>query len=208
MKPAHAQKLGAVILAAGRSARMGRPKLLLPWGKTTVLGHLVEEWQRLGAGQITVVCAAGDAAIHAELDRLGFPLKERIINPRPDRGMFSSIQCAARWKGWRRALRHWAIVLGDQPHLRPETLAAVVQAGAKLSGHVSQPAWHGQAGHPVLLPKELFLLLAHSRAKTLKGFLQRKRVILCEVDDPGLTTDLDTPEDYEAAVRGRWFKKL
>jgi molybdenum cofactor cytidylyltransferase len=44
--------LGAVILAAGRSTRMGQPKLLLPWGKTSVLGHLIGQWQSAGAGQI------------------------------------------------------------------------------------------------------------------------------------------------------------
>ena len=55
--------VGVVILAAGRSARMGRPKLLLPWGETSVLGHLIKQWQALGARQIAVVCAPGDQAI-------------------------------------------------------------------------------------------------------------------------------------------------
>ncbi|HRY59690.1 MAG: NTP transferase domain-containing protein [Verrucomicrobia bacterium] len=41
--------LGVVLLAAGRSARMGKPKLLLPWGDTSVLGHLIRQWQSLGA---------------------------------------------------------------------------------------------------------------------------------------------------------------
>src|SRR5437016_1251765 len=112
--------LGSVILAAGRSARMGRPKLLLPWGKTSVLGHLFEQWQRLGTYQIAIVCAAGDSIIQAELDRLKFPAENRIINEAPQRGMFSSIQCAARWRGWKSELTHWAIALGDQPHVRPE----------------------------------------------------------------------------------------
>ena len=45
--------VGVVILAAGRSARMGRPKLLLPWGETSVLGHLIKQWQALGAVSYT-----------------------------------------------------------------------------------------------------------------------------------------------------------
>src|SRR5437764_10462403 len=92
--------LGAVILAAGRSSRMGRPKLLLPWGATSALGHLIEQWRKLGAHQIAVVCAAGDTGMQAELDRLKFPIECRIFNEAPERGMFSSIQCAARWSGW------------------------------------------------------------------------------------------------------------
>src|SRR5437763_13333350 len=91
--------LGAVILAAGRSSRMGRPKLLLPWGETSVLGHLVEQWRMLRAQQIAVVCAAGDDGIQKELNRLMFPVECRIFNETPERGMFSSVQCAAQWAG-------------------------------------------------------------------------------------------------------------
>src|SRR6266403_85663 len=110
-------RLAAVLLAAGRSSRMGRPKLLLPWGATSVLGHLLDQWQALKSEQIAVVCAADDLLVQAELDRLDFPASRRIVNNAPERGMFSSILCAAQWTGWRADLTHWAIVLGDQPHI-------------------------------------------------------------------------------------------
>src|SRR5256885_3178049 len=90
---------GMVILAAGASSRMGKPKLLLPWGVTSVLGHLIGQWKALRAGQIAAVWATGDQAVSVELDRLGFPKVNRVVNPTPERGMFSSIQCAARWSG-------------------------------------------------------------------------------------------------------------
>src|SRR5437016_11413147 len=118
--------LGVVILGPGASSRMGQPKLLLPWGATSVLGHQINTWQVLGAGQIGVVCAARDEAIQVELDRLGFPAQNRILNQRPQDEMFSSIRCASSWGGWMAGLTHWAITLGDQPHLRLETLQAVV----------------------------------------------------------------------------------
>src|SRR2546428_14120211 len=89
--------LAAVLLAAGRSSRMGRPKLLLPWGGTSVLGHLIDQWQVLKAEQIAVVCAADDLLIQAELDRLGFSANDRVLNAAAERGMFSSIRCAAQW---------------------------------------------------------------------------------------------------------------
>src|SRR5262245_9128299 len=101
--------LATAILAAGASTRMGRPKLRPAWEHTTVLGHLVGLWQEAGAGQVAVVCAADDAPIAAECDRLGVPGEKRIVNPEPGRGMFSSIQCAARWPGWRADVTHWAI---------------------------------------------------------------------------------------------------
>lgn len=195
-------KLGVIILGAGRSARMGRPKLLLPWGKTTVVGHLLGQWRELGSAQIAVVCAAGDEALGAELTRLNFPAEDRIVNPAPERGMFSSILCAARWPGWRAELTHWALALGDQPHLRPSTLQALLQAAAAKPDEIWQPASQGKAGHPVLFPKTWFQALADSRAATLREFLDSLpvRAQLCPVDDPGLHLDLDSPEDYAAAI--------
>src|SRR5258706_9753083 len=92
--------IGVIILAAGRSRRMGRPKLLLPWGSTTVLGHLLRQWEQLGVREIGVVCAADAPGLHDELNWPGFPPTNLIVNPDPDRGMFSSIQCAAAWPAW------------------------------------------------------------------------------------------------------------
>jgi molybdenum cofactor cytidylyltransferase len=194
--------VGVVILAAGRSARMGKPKLLLPWGGTSVLGHLFEQWQALGARQIAVVCAPTDRALQAELDRLGFSAENRVYNPAPQRGMFSSIQCAAQWPGWQVGLTHWAIVLGDQPHLQPQTLRQVLDFSATHPAKVCQPARRGHGRHPVLLPRSVFRQLAGSKARTLKGSLSARprRVALCELDDPGLDLDIDRPEDYEQAV--------
>jgi molybdenum cofactor cytidylyltransferase len=192
-------ELGVVILAAGRSSRMGRPKLLLPWGETSVLGHLVQHWNELGAGQVAVVTAAMDTALESELERLNFPLANRIRNPAPDRGMFSSIQCAAAWPGWNATLTHWAIVLGDQPHLKLATLQSVVAFAGRQADRVVQPARSGRPRHPVLLPCAAVRELATTTAQDLKAFLAQFSVALCECDDPGLDLDLDRPEDYERA---------
>src|SRR5437868_5542327 len=142
-KPSSSFLVTVVLLAAGASSRMGKPKMLLPWGKSTILGHLIEMWKDLGAEQIAVVYAEGDAALNAELDRLGFPAQNRIINPDPARGMFSSIQCAAQWKNWCEGLTHWAIALGDQPHL-PSSLLRSLFAFARERPHkICQPSRNG-----------------------------------------------------------------
>jgi molybdenum cofactor cytidylyltransferase len=192
--------LGAVILAAGHSSRMGRPKLLLPWGQTSVLGHLLQQWHELGAEQIAVVSAVADPALEGELQRLKFPPLNRICNPAPERGMFSSIQCAAQWPGWNADLTHWAIVLGDQPHLLSTTLQVVVCFAGAHAGQVVQPARSGHPRHPVVLPKAAFSELASSRAANLKEFLLGRELALCECDDPGLDLDIDRPEDYQRAL--------
>jgi molybdenum cofactor cytidylyltransferase len=198
-----ALSFGVVILAAGRSARMGRPKLLLPWGRTSVLGHLIKRWHALGSRQIAVVCAPENQPVQAELDRLGFPAQGRIINPAPEHGMFSSIRCAAQWLGWQEVLTHWAIALGDQPHLQRQTLLRVLDFTAAHPAKACQPARRGHGRHPVLLPKPLFRRIANSTAATLKEFLaaRPRQVALCELDDPALDLDIDRPEDYQNALR-------
>jgi molybdenum cofactor cytidylyltransferase len=206
MKPLTAKpvfSVGAVLLGAGASTRMGKPKLLLPWGRTSILGHLIEQWRTAQATQIAVVCATDNRAFQAELDRLGFPASDRIYNPAPERGMFSSIACAAQWAGWQAALTHWAIVLGDQPHVRDQTLQQVLNFCAAHPAEICQPARHGHGRHPVLLPRAVFKALAGSRTATLKEFLASagRQAALCESDDAGLDLDIDRPEDYKQALQ-------
>lgn len=192
---------GVAILAAGLSTRMGQPKLLLPWGDTSVLGHLLKVWQSLNAGQLAVVCAARATGIHGELDRLGFAASSRILNPSPETGMFGSIQCAARWAGWQRSLSHVALVLGDQPHLQRRTLGLLLEFSAAHPTKVCQPLRNGHRRHPVVLPRRSFADLSETSASNLREFLQStpQRLAGMEVDDPGLDLDLNSPADYERA---------
>jgi molybdenum cofactor cytidylyltransferase len=196
-----AYSLGVVILAAGRSSRMGQPKLLLPWGKTSILGHLIQQWQNLGAKQIAVVCRPNDSGIDAELNRLNFPQSGHVVNPNPERGMFSSIQCAAGWPGREPHLTHWAIVLGDQPHLSLETLRVILDFSASNPDRVCQPRKDGHRYHPVMLPKKVFEQLPDSSAANLKDFLASSETAYCEMTDTGLELDIDRPEDYQKALQ-------
>ena len=165
--------LGVIILGAGASSRMGRPKLLLPWRDTTVIGAILRQWRELGAGQITVVHRPNDTALFAELDRLDHPPADRIENPKPERGMFSSIVCAANWPGWRTEISSWAITLGDQPHLDSDTLRQLLAFHSAHAGAICQPEFDGHTRHPVILPRAAFAELKSSRAATLKDFLKQ-----------------------------------
>ena len=114
--------LAAIILAAGRARRMGKPKLLCPGtvrpssptrskpGATSTAPTAISV-------DVRIVVGARPDPIQDELDRLHFPETSRIINATPDDGMFSSIRCAARAQ-WPDELTHFAIILGDQPHLK------------------------------------------------------------------------------------------
>jgi molybdenum cofactor cytidylyltransferase len=190
---------GVVILGAGASSRMGRPKLLLPWRDTTVIGAILRQWRELGAAQIAVVHRPNDAPLAAELDRLDFPRADRIENPQPERGMFSSIVCAANWPGWEKEIASWAIALGDQPHLNSDTLRQLLEFHSAHDGAVCQPEFDGHTRHPVILPRAAFVELKNSRATTLKDFLKLLPLprVQCSVSDVGMSLDMDTPEDYK-----------
>ena len=192
-----------MILGAGASSRMGRPKLLLPWAGTTILGHLISQWHEAGAAQIAIVLAEGAQTLEPELDRIRFPAEDRVYNPAPQLGMFSTIQCAAIWRGWKSDLTHWIIALGDQPHLQARTLRALLNMGAAHPEQVCQLSREGRPRHPVLLPASAFRSLAGSNRRSLREFLQRLPggVALEESDDAGLDLDIDTLDDYEKAIQ-------
>lgn len=190
--------LGVIILGAGASSRMGRPKLLLPWRDTTIIGHIIHQWRELGAAQIVVVHRPNDPSLMSELDRLDFPQADRIENPQPERGMFSSILCAVNWSGWKQNIATQAITLGDQPHLRTEMLHELLVFHAGNPNAVCQPEFGGRARHPVLLPRSVFEELKRTKAETLKDFLKLIPfpAVQHSTKDIRLSLDLDTPEDY------------
>jgi len=196
-----AEHLGVLVLGAGASSRMGRPKLLLPWKDTTVIGQIIGQWRELGARQIVIVHRSNDSALFAELDRLDHPRANRIENPQTGLGMFSSLICAANWPGWQKEISNWAIVLGDQPHLQAATLRALLAFAAQNAGAICQPQSGGHSRHPVILPRVAFSGLKFSRAESLKDFLKSVPCRRAEfaATDPGLALDLDTPEDYRRA---------
>jgi molybdenum cofactor cytidylyltransferase len=194
-------RLGAAILAAGASSRMGEPKLLLPWGATSIIGHLLSTWQSVGADQIAVVCAPHPHPLHHELDRLGVPASARIINPSPERGMFSSVRCAAGWAGWNGDLTHIAFLLGDQPQISRSTIGSVLDHAVSHPEKICQPAFHGRPKHPVIFPRDMFLKVAATTSETLRDFLENygPSRSFKEIPDDSLLIDLDSPADYKSA---------
>jgi molybdenum cofactor cytidylyltransferase len=196
-------RFSAIILGAGASSRMGQPKLLLPWEGSTIIGHLLSLWHSHGADQLAVVCAPRPHPLHSELDRLDFGSDARIVNPFPERGMFSSVQAAARWQNWKPELTHFAVVLGDQPHIRAETLCVLLKAVTSTPDVILQPIFAGRAKHPVILPRAAFMKLADTSCQTLRDFLRDCGFPrgVAEIGDESLALDIDTPEEYRLALR-------
>jgi CTP:molybdopterin cytidylyltransferase MocA len=81
-----------------------------------------------------------------------------------------------------------------------KTLRALLDFSMSRAGMVCQPQWRGRRRHPVLLPKAAVNNLARSEAADLKQFLLAYEVATCELDDPGLDVDIDSPQDYQKAL--------
>ncbi|MGQ9490712.1 MAG: nucleotidyltransferase family protein [Anaerolineae bacterium] len=211
----------AVVLAAGLSRRMGRFKLTLPWGQTTVIGQVVATLEAAGLTDIIVVTGHRAPEVAAAIAGTA---ARTVYNPAYATGeMLSSIQAglqAVQAKPGLQpppeanegrpgtvsitdaALRPPAalLCLGDQPQMETATVRAVLAAGKATSwSHLVIPSYHMRAGHPILLPAWLWpAILAHTG--TLRDVLASHRAVThyLVVDTPTVLTDLDTPEDYAA----------
>jgi molybdenum cofactor cytidylyltransferase len=189
------------ILAAGESRRMGQPKLCLPWGQTTILGHILDQWHKAGANKILVVHGPGETPVTLELDRLGIPSAQRAATVAPERGMMGSVVTAARLALRDESLTHLVVALGDQPHLQVKTLREILRACQNAPGKIIRVVCQDKPGHPLALPANVLAELNVTSTETLRDFLRLKEIPVCDLtsDDSGVLLDLDTPDDYARA---------
>lgn len=195
-------KCGAAILAAGISSRMGRAKPLLPWGETTIIGHLVALYLRR-VDQVAVVCRPEDAPLHHELDRLALCPHNRIHNPDAGSDMYGSVRLALGWPGWDPGITHLLLALSDQPQIRATTVSALQELARTNPGKIIQPWREGRRRHPVIVPVATARGIVRDPAFTsLREALDahREAIQTLAVDDPGTEIDLDSPADYDEAV--------
>jgi molybdenum cofactor cytidylyltransferase len=202
------------IMAAGQSRRMGQPKLCLPWKGSSVLGHLLAQWREAGAEKIVVIHAGTGSPVAVELERLGVSPEMGAATLAPEREMMGSVVTAARralevFGGHRPPLQtapppgHLIIALGDQPHLRVETLRNLLLACEIAPGKIVRVVHRGAAGHPIAVPSSLLEELGATSCATLRDFLGliKSPILDLTCDDSGVLMDIDTPDDYARAVR-------
>lgn len=186
-----------IVLAAGRSARMGRPKALLPCGPggETFAARIVGALRAGGVDRVLVVGRPDDEALRAHVGRLE---ARYVINPDPERGQLSSLVAGLDEAEARGATSVIATPV-DMPQVRPATVAALLAAWRRSPALILRPAHAGAHGHPVIFRREVFadLRAADPRAGA-KVVLRRHadRVLDLDVDDPGVLRDVDAPDDY------------
>ena len=196
----------AVLPAAGASRRMGRPKLLLPYGQTTVVGSLVAALRRAGVAPIALVTAPGDAALRAWAEEAGLVV---AVNPDPSRGMLSSIRAGIEALGGPLALaagpEPLLVAPADLPALQPETVRTLLAAMRAADAPLAVPVHGGRRGHPLAIAPPLVPEVWDLDLEVgLKQLLERHagEVLEVVVADRGAVVDVDTPEDYRGLTRG------
>ena len=190
----------AVVPAAGASRRMGRPKLLLPFGTTTIVAALVAALRAGGASPVVLVTAPGDEELRRTMAAAGCRV---AVNPDPERGMLSSIREGIAALGGARVLADRGEILlvapADLPALRPATVAELLWRRAAAGAPLAVPTFQGGRGHPLAIaPALLPEIETLDLSVGLRELLDRHATAVLEVpvDDPGAVRDVDTAEDY------------
>jgi len=187
------EQVAAILLAAGRSRRMGAFKPLLPFGDTTVIKFCVRQLR--GAGLEKIVVVAGHRADEVRSHLQDFEITF-ATNPDPNSAMGVSIALGIEQVS--PATQAVLIALADHPGVDSSTISLIArewQSGAKLV----QPRYEGRGGHPVLIDlsyrDELINL---DPVKGLRGFFEANRDELRQlsVSSPYVARDVDTWEDY------------
>jgi CTP:molybdopterin cytidylyltransferase MocA len=183
----------AVILAAGASTRMGRPKQLLRHRDRSFVGCAVDLAHAAGCAPIVVVTGAIDLGHE--------PLAPAIVITNPDwpMGQLSSLQrglaAALELRPGTPAL---LVLTVDRPHLRPSTITALVDAWRAEPEGLWQPELDGRRGHPVIYPAALLPALAAlpptASPRPLVAAHDALRRGLA-TSDPAVLDNLDHPED-------------
>jgi molybdenum cofactor cytidylyltransferase len=185
----------AIVLAAGLSRRMGRPKLLLELYGKPVIRHAVESVIAAGIRQVLVVTGPDQEPLARALDGLDVRF---AVNPTPESGQGSSVGVgvSALPSGTDAAL----IALADQPGVPAEVIPALIEALKQPGKAIAAPRYSDGLGNPVLFAASVFLEL-----RTLGGDRGARAVVerdpsrLAVVDiSSAMPRDIDTPEDYES----------
>ena len=186
--------ISAVILAAGKSKRMGRPKMLLPWNGSTVLQTVIAAFQAAGVKDILVITGGA----HNQVDALIGHTVQTFFNENYKYGeMLSSIQAGLRIK--RPDVQAALIALGDQPQIQVQTIKLILQEYKRTKTALIVPSFKMRRGHPWLVARGLWEeIFKMQPPESAREFLDRhaRDIHYVELDTTTILQDLDTPEDY------------
>lgn len=200
--------LAGVVLAAGRSARMGSPKALLDFLGVPFIVRILEALEALEVKTRVVVLGPDAPRIQPAIAGHDCMIVE---NPEPETGPIASLRGALRALQplQPQAILAWPV---DLPHVRVSTVERMMEAYRRAAAPVVVPTFAERRGHPVIWGAALFGELLENTAATREGARavlhdHEKEIVSVPVDDPAVIDQVNTPEDYERLVR-EWNRDI
>jgi len=191
----------AMILAAGESKRMGKPKLLLPFGEKTIIETIVETVVSSKVEKTLVILGSDREKIEEKIKN--YPV-EIVYNPDFRSGMLSSVQCG--FKALPEETRAVLVVLGDQPKTSTTVINKLIDAYRSSGKGIVLPVYKNERGHPVLIDvkygEEVESL---SPEIGLRGTVYNHPEDILEVDveTPSIFQDIDDESDYKRELENK-----
>ncbi len=188
--------ISAILLAAGESKRMGKPKQLMPWHQGTILERAIDNLLESAVSEVVVV--------------VGYQAEEVVkviatrpvavaVNPDYEQGMSTSIAAGLRLIDDRAGAV--MLALGDQPLIDSRTINRLLDEFPNHDKGIALPAYQGRRGHPVI-----FAIKYKAELLKLTGDAGGRQIIKdhpddileVAVDSAGVITDIDTGDDYRS----------
>ena len=183
--------ISAIVLAAGKSERMGRPKALLPIQGHTFLENILDAISRTPIEDTIVVLGHHRGQIERSVS-----LPSVVFNPDYERGMITSFQAGIRKLSWDTTGAFLFLV--DHPLVESTTIESMIMNLAP--NRIVLPTFERRRGHPVLFSSEVLeeiLALGPSEGANIVVRKNPDRIIEVPVNAPGILVDIDTPEQFE-----------
>lgn len=189
-------KIGCILLAAGKSSRMGQSKIVLPWGGSTIISTILNAYIAAKVSEIVVVTGGYRELVEKEISH--FPVKVAFNRDFENGEMADSVKTGLR--ALASDCQAVFIALGDQPKISSNDLLGMIDQYQDQHGPLIIPSYSMRRGHPWLVPQSMFQeLLELQPPKTLRDFINghSEEISYYLVKESDILTDLDTPEDYQ-----------
>jgi len=196
----------AIVLAAGRSSRMGRPKATLPAGDgLTFLTRIVRTFLASRVDDVIVVVGHDADAIAASFSESGLPARF-VVNRDYDKGQLSSLIAGLNAID-RPGVAAILVTLVDVPFVSAATVRAVIDAYRMTRVPIVRPTSRGRHGHPLLIERSLFDAFRGADMSTgAKPIVRAHASAIGDIaiEDEGAFTDIDTEEEYRKTIAARF----
>ena len=189
----------AMVLAAGRSRRMGTQKLLLPFRGQPLIAQVVDELLRSPVDQVFVIVGKKGKPI---LEAIAGRRVRFVTNRHPEDEMLYSVRCGLT--AMPEQSEAVLVALGDQPGITADVVAELIRSFHATGRGIVVPTYKGRRGHPLLFATHYRSeILTRYEGRGLRGLLEThpQDVFELEVTTAGILEDIDLPEDYELAIR-------